>query len=417
MVDAAKIVRSPIVRAVLGSSADRRGGIEKHIDSMVAVLKNSRSKVMDAGVKVAIENHAGDMQARELKGLVEAAGPDFVGVCIDSGNPVWTIEDPHLTLETLAPVRADEPHARQRALEHARRRRRAMDADGRRQHGHGRLHPHLHRRSARARPCRSRSSSAATRGCSTTAIRQFWELFKSTPAWEFARFLTLCDKGKPTPAAPPDPAMTPQARNLADVEASVKWTQAFLAKLLDGTKPGSWESTPEAALPDVWSDRRRRRRTAACRSLHRRRHATRRSRPPTSCSCATTRADITVSVMTSVSNAYEMVVKGQNVIRMPFATVDDFRARPGLNGIPLLAPFANRLDEQAFYANGKKYNFDMELGNVRGTIPIHGFLSGAKDWKLVEAKADGKSAWVTSRWTSIAIRSGCSSFLSRTCWR
>ena len=63
----------------------------------------SRSRVMDAGVKVAIENHAGDMQARELKTLIEAAGPDFVGVCLDSGNPVWTIEDPHLTLETLAP--------------------------------------------------------------------------------------------------------------------------------------------------------------------------------------------------------------------------------------------------------------------------------------------------------------------------
>ena len=110
-----------------------------------------------------------------------------------------------------------------------------------------------------------------------------------------------------------------------------------------------------------------------------------------------TRTDTTVSVMTTVSNAYEMVVKGQNVIRMPFATVDDFRARPGLNGIPLLAPFANRLDEPAFYANGKKYNFDMELGNVRGTIPIHGFLSNAKDWKLVEAKADGKSAWVTNK--------------------
>ena len=69
-----------------------------------------------------------------------------------------------------------------------------------------------------------------------------------------------------------------------------------------------------------------------------------------------------------------MVVKGQNIIRIPFATVDDFRARPGLNGIPLLAPFANRLDEPAFYANGKKYNFDLELGNVRGPIPIGRFL-------------------------------------------
>jgi aldose 1-epimerase len=110
-----------------------------------------------------------------------------------------------------------------------------------------------------------------------------------------------------------------------------------------------------------------------------------------------TKTDTTVSVMTSVSNAYEMVVKGQNLIRMTFADVDDFRARPGLNGIPLLAPFANRLDETAFYANGKKYNFDMELGNVRGSIPIHGYLSGVKDWKMLEAKADANAAWVTNQ--------------------
>jgi aldose 1-epimerase len=110
-----------------------------------------------------------------------------------------------------------------------------------------------------------------------------------------------------------------------------------------------------------------------------------------------TRTDTIVSVMTPLGNAYEMVVMGQNVIRQTFASVDEFRARPGLNGIPLLAPFANRLDEQAFYANGKKYNFDMELGNVRGAIPIHGYLSAAKDWKLVEAKADAKAAWVTTK--------------------
>lgn len=109
------------------------------------------------------------------------------------------------------------------------------------------------------------------------------------------------------------------------------------------------------------------------------------------------RTDTIVSVLTSVSNAYEMVVKGQNVIQVPFASVDDFRARPGLRGIPLLAPFANRLDEPAFYANGKKYNFDMELGNVRGMIPIHGYLSSSKEWKIVEAKADGNAAWVTNR--------------------
>ena len=43
------------------------------------------------------------MQAWELAGLVEAAGPDYVGVNIDPGNATWTLEDPVASLETLAP--------------------------------------------------------------------------------------------------------------------------------------------------------------------------------------------------------------------------------------------------------------------------------------------------------------------------
>ncbi len=107
--------------------------------------------------------------------------------------------------------------------------------------------------------------------------------------------------------------------------------------------------------------------------------------------------DTVVSVLLPVNNAYEMVVKGHNTIRMTINSVDQMRAAPGLNGIPLLAPFANRLDQDAFYANGKKYNFDMELGNVRGAVPIHGYLSGTNHWQLVSMKADAKSAWVTSK--------------------
>jgi 3-oxoisoapionate decarboxylase len=55
-----------------------------------------------------------------------------------------------------------------------------------------------------------------------------WELFKTTPAWEFARFLALADRGVavPPPAAAGD--ADERQRNLEDVEASVRWTQAFL---------------------------------------------------------------------------------------------------------------------------------------------------------------------------------------------
>jgi aldose 1-epimerase len=106
----------------------------------------------------------------------------------------------------------------------------------------------------------------------------------------------------------------------------------------------------------------------------------------------------TVSIAPAAgNNAFEMKVKGHNVLHWPYASMDEFRKKPGLAGNPLLAPFANRLDEPAFYANGKRYAFDTELGNVRTPIPIHGFVQFTDRWKVVEAKADDKSAWVTSR--------------------
>jgi aldose 1-epimerase len=106
---------------------------------------------------------------------------------------------------------------------------------------------------------------------------------------------------------------------------------------------------------------------------------------------------IVLSILPSAGNlAFKMTVKGQDVLRWPFASVEAFKARPALSGLPFLGPWANRLDEQAFYANGKRYPFDMALGNVRGEIPIHGFLSTTSVWKVAEVKSDAASAWATS---------------------
>ncbi len=95
---------SPLARFVIaGSRAGLPPGtIEQHIETVVKMVKAVRSQAMDAGVKIAFEVHK-DLQAWEFKTLVEAAGRDVVGIYLDTGNPVFVMEDPMQTVETLAP--------------------------------------------------------------------------------------------------------------------------------------------------------------------------------------------------------------------------------------------------------------------------------------------------------------------------
>src|SRR5688572_11960095 len=111
-----------------------------------------------------------------------------------------------------------------------------------------------------------------------------------------------------------------------------------------------------------------------------------------------TARDVVVSIVPSIGNrGYEMKVHGKNILNFPHADVGEFQARPRLSGIPFLAPWADLLNEQAFWANNKKYTFNMGLGNVRGNMPIHGLLTNSPLWRVTEVAADARSAHVTSR--------------------
>ncbi|MGP8235984.1 MAG: sugar phosphate isomerase/epimerase family protein, partial [Limisphaerales bacterium] len=101
----ATALQSPAFRCILGMGADRAtpGGIEARMADTIKVCKTVRRQALDAGVKIAIENHAGDMQSWEIAGLCEEAGKEFVGVTFDTGNSTWTMEDPMECLEILAP--------------------------------------------------------------------------------------------------------------------------------------------------------------------------------------------------------------------------------------------------------------------------------------------------------------------------
>ncbi len=105
MLGIAQILGSRIVRCVLGTNADRRGAIplEAHVAAAIETCRAVRDRALDLGIVLAIENHAGDMLGRELRTLIERAGPDYVGACIDAGNPLWVGESPFVTLRQLAP--------------------------------------------------------------------------------------------------------------------------------------------------------------------------------------------------------------------------------------------------------------------------------------------------------------------------
>src|SRR5664280_2005019 len=110
---------------------------------------------------------------------------------------------------------------------------------------------------------------------------------------------------------------------------------------------------------------------------------------------------IDVSIAVSVGNmAYEMNAGGKNVFWSPYHSPAELKRKPTFCGIPFLAPWANRVETDGYWLNGKKYLLNFDLGNVRpdrNKLASHGFLSFSPAWTLVSASADKRSAWATSR--------------------
>ncbi len=194
----AHAVGSSSMRCYMGSAADRRGSLplEAHMQSTVKVLRSVRARALDLGIKIGLENHAGDMQAREVKTIIEEAGRDFVGSCLDSGNPMWVLEDPFVTLETLAPY-VVTTHIRDSAVFEVPQGAAAQWValgDGSVDfvafvEKYRRLCPHaaMQLEIITGRPPQ----------ILPYLDPDFWKYFRQMPAWEFARFLALAKKGHP----------------------------------------------------------------------------------------------------------------------------------------------------------------------------------------------------------------------------
>lgn len=198
MLYVAHALGSPVLRCLLGANADRytEAPLREHLAGVLATCRQVRQQALDLGIVLAIENHAGDLQGRELAALIEEAGPEYVGACIDPGNSVWVCEDPLVTLDYLAPyvvtshVRdsAVWPHPRGAAAQWV-----AI--------GDGNIGIADWMRAYRERCPRAPLTLEVITGNPPRVLNyldpEYWRGFPEMPAWELARFERLVRQGQP----------------------------------------------------------------------------------------------------------------------------------------------------------------------------------------------------------------------------
>jgi sugar phosphate isomerase/epimerase len=150
-----------------------------------------------------------------------------VGVCLDSGNPLWTLEDPHLTLETLHPYVATS-HFRDTAVWRVPEG--VAVAWTRMGEGNVDIEKYV-RRYRELCPGKPISLEIIVTGPRVFAVNQesFWEPYRNVRAWEFQRFLALADKGKPRGPLPQVSKEQAVQREREDLEASLQYTKKLLS--------------------------------------------------------------------------------------------------------------------------------------------------------------------------------------------
>jgi sugar phosphate isomerase/epimerase len=233
-----KAVGATGMRCFLGSAPDRRGKlpIEAHMENTIKVLRSVRSQGLDIGVKVAIENHNGDLTARDVKTIIEEAGKDFVGSNLDTGNPMWLLEDPLMTLEILGP-HVVTTHIRDSALyEHPRGAAFQWVALGDGSMDLARIVA-LFKQVCPQAAMQLEIITGRPAQILPYLEQDFWKAFPKLPASDFARFLALAKRGHPfmgemmvagTGKQPPEyeAAVTEQQR--VDLERSFEYAKKTL---------------------------------------------------------------------------------------------------------------------------------------------------------------------------------------------
>jgi hypothetical protein len=166
------------------------------MENTIKLFRSVRAETVDLGLKIALENHSGDLQGREVKTIIEESGKDFVAACLDTGNPIWCVEDPFVALEHLAPY-VVTTHVRDSVV--------FEDSRGACGQwvalGDGNVDMARFVREFRRLCPQSSMQLEIITGRPPRMLpyleADFWKAFPRMPAWEFARFVQLAKTGHP----------------------------------------------------------------------------------------------------------------------------------------------------------------------------------------------------------------------------
>lgn len=197
---AAKAVGATSMRCFMGSMNDRRTedphSLTACMEETIRVFRSVKAEAQDFNVKIALENHAGDMTARETLTVIKESGADFVGACLDTGNPLWVMENPVVTMEVLGP-HVLTTHVRDSAVfEHAEGAAAQWVALG---DGNVDLRAivALHQRLCPNAAMHLEIITGRPPQVLPYLDPKFWRWFPNMPAADFARFVDLAKHGHP----------------------------------------------------------------------------------------------------------------------------------------------------------------------------------------------------------------------------
>ena len=114
-----------------------------------------------------------------------------------------------------------------------------------------------------------------------------------------------------------------------------------------------------------------------------------------------TRHKIDLTIVPALGNmAVSAKVNGHEILWVPSRSIPELVKTKGFGGIPVLAPWANRIDGMSYWVDGKKFLLNPDLGNLRldpNHLPIHGLLSASSLWEVTDSGSESDSAYATSQ--------------------